>query len=211
MQTARIAAVGSALAVVVGVAVCGCANQHTAPATSPSSTTTSSAALTSSVPPGMVTGPPPGQQTDFSVLLVNPADIGSDFTAPQPPVLNPGNGLGVAQLFVSTDRSRRVGDIILILADPAAAETGADSIKKNYVGKVSGTWQPVDVGPGGAILSGISGTADNAKAVTVLVFTEGRALVNMEFDSPPNAPMGPDAVVEVGRKQDSAIKNALPR
>ena len=212
MQTARTAVVGCALAVVLGAAVCGCGNRHTAPAppASPSSTTTSSAAPTSSAPPGTVTSPPPGQQTDYSVLLVNPADIGPDFTAPQPPVLNPDNGLGVAQLFVSADNSRRVGDIILILADPAAAATGAENTKNNYAGRVTGAWQPVDIGDNGGMLSGISGTADNVKAVTVLVFTEGRALVNLEFDSPSSAPMDPRAVVDIGRKQDAAIKNALP-
>lgn len=207
MQAARVA--GSAVAFVVGAAVCGCGSEHAAPPP-PSTTTTSSAAPTLSVPPGMVTGPPPGQQSDYRALLVNPADIGSDFTAPQPPVLNPGNGLGVAQLFVSADSRRRVEDVIVILADPAAAVAGAENAKNNYAGKVSGTWQPVAIGSGGAILSGISGIADNAKAVTVLVFTEGRALVTMEFGSPPNAPMNPGAVVDIGRKQDSAIRNVLP-
>ncbi|TVS89243.1 hypothetical protein [Mycobacterium helveticum] len=206
MQTAGTTVVGWALAVAVGAAVCGCGNEHTASAPSPSSTTTSA-----STPPSTVTSPPPGRQSDYSVLLVNPADIGPDFTAPQPPVLNPDNGLGVAQLFVSADSSRRVGDIIVILADPAAAATGVENTKNNYAGKVSGTWQPVDVGSNGARISGTSGAApDDVKAVTVLVFTEGNVLVNLEFDSPPSAPMDPGAVIDIGRKQDAVIKNALP-
>ena len=211
MQTARKAATGCALALVVGAAAAGCGNHQTTSAPTSSSTTTSSAAPTSSAPPGTVTSPPPGQQTDYSVLLIKPADIGPDFSAPQPPLLNPDNGLGVAQLFVNADNSKRVGDFILILADPAAAAAGVENTKKNYAGKVSGTWQPVDVGSHGAMISGGSGTApDSAKAVTVLLFTEGNALVNMEFDSPPDAPMDPDAVIDIGRKQDAAIKDQLP-
>ncbi|MFY2862124.1 hypothetical protein ACOJVU_20960 [Mycobacterium sp. THU-M104] len=210
MQTACTTVTGWALAVVVGATVCGCGNERSASAPSPSSTTTSAVEPAKSTPPSTVTSPPPGQRMDYRGLLINPADIGADFTAPQSPLLNPDNGLGVAQLFVSADSSRRVGDFILIFADPAAAATGVENTKNNYAGKVSGTWRPVDVGSKGAMLSGISGTADNAKAVTVLVFTEGKALVNMEFDSPPSAPMDPGAVVGIGRKQDAAIKGALP-
>ena len=39
-----------------------------------------------------------------AILLVNPADIGSDFTAPQPPVLNPDNGL--CQLILDKEPGR---------------------------------------------------------------------------------------------------------
>ena len=108
-------------------------------------------------------------------MLIKASDIGGDFTAPQPPVLNPNNAVGVAQLFVNADKSRRIGDSIQIVADPATAAAGLDNTKTNYAGKVSGTWQPVDVGSNGAMISGTS--PDNSQAITVLLFTEGRALV----------------------------------
>ena len=57
----------------------------------------------------------------------------------------------------------------------------------------------------------ISGTSpDNSQAITVLLFTEGRALVNLEFDSAPNDPIDPDIATDIGRKQDAAIKKGLP-
>ena len=50
---------------------------------------------------------------------------------------------------------------------------------------------------------------EGSKAVTVLLFTEGKAFVNLEFDSPPNGPVPPQFVTDVAQKQDTAIKNGL--
>ena len=79
----------------------------------------------------------------------------------------------------------------------------------NYAEKVSGTWQPVDVGSNGAMLSGTS--ADKSMAVTVVLFTEGKALVHLEFDGAPNDPIDTGVATDVARKQDAAIKNGLPQ
>ena len=40
---------------------------------------------------------------------------------------------------------------------------------------------------------------------------EGKALVNVEFDSPPSDPFDQGAATDIGRKQDAAIKSAAPR
>jgi hypothetical protein len=173
----------------VGAAATGCGTDKTA--SSPSSSPASSTA----------------QPSDYSALLIKPTDIGEDLTAPQPPVLNPSGAAGVAQLFANADNSRRIGDTILIVADPATAAAGLDNTKSNYTSKVSGTWQPADVGSNGSMISGTS--PDNSQAVTVLLFTEGKALVNLEFDSAPNDPIDPAVATDIGRKQDAAIKNGL--
>ena len=208
MEFARITVAGWAVAtVVVGTTITGCGNDHEASAPSPSET--SSSAAPSSTGSSVVTSPSPGQQpTDYSSLLIKPSDIGGDLTTPQPPVLNPNNAAGVAQLFANAGNSRRIGDTILIVADPAAAVAGLENTKTNYAGKVTGTWQPVDVGSNGAIISGTS--PDNSQAVTVLLFTEGKALVNLEFDSAPNDPIDAAVATDIGRKQDAAIKSVLP-
>lgn len=205
MELARttIAGLGVA-AMVVGTAITGCGNNKTS---SPSSATSSSAAA-SSTGSNTVTSPATEQPTDYSGLLIKASDIGGDLTTPQPPVLNPNNAPGVAQLFVNADNSRRIGDTILIVADPATAAAGIENTKSNYAGKVSGTWQPVDVGSNGAMISGTS--PDNSQAVTVLLFSEGKALVNLEFDSTPNDPIDPGVATDIGRKQDAAIKSGLP-
>ncbi len=208
MEFARITVTGWAIATVVtgtaiaGLTGCGNNKPSSAPSSSPSSTATSSPGG------GSVTSPSPAQPTDYSSLLIKPSDIGGDFTAPQPPVLNPNNTAGVAQLFVNADNSRRIGDTILVVADPGAAAAGVENTKSNYASKVSGSWQPADVGSHGAMVSGTS--PDNSQAITVLLFTEGKALVNLEFDSAPNDPIDPGVATDIGRKQDAAIKSGLP-
>ena len=206
MEVARISVASWAVAtIVVGAAIAGCGSSNKASSPSSSATSSSSAASSTS---SSVASPSPGQPTDYSALLIKPSDIGGDLTAPQPPVLNPNNAPGVAQLFANADNSRRIGDTILIVADPATAAAGLDNTKTNYAGKVNGTWQPVDVGSNGAMISGTS--PDNSQAVTVLLFTEGKALVNLEFDSAPNDPIDPGVATDIGRKQDAEIKKGLP-
>ncbi len=205
MELARIGVAGSAVVtVVVGAAIAGCGGSNNA---SPTNSVTSSRSVAPSTS-SSVASPSPGQPMDYSALLIKPADIGGDLTAPQPPVLNPNNAPGVAQLFTSADNSRRIGDSILIVADPATAAAGIDNTKANYGGKVNGTWQPVDVGSNGTMISGLS--PDNTQAVTVLLFSEGKALVNLEFDSAPNDPIDSATATDIGRKQDAAIKQGLP-
>ncbi len=217
MELARISVGGRAVAtVVVGAAIAGCGHYYhetempSSSATTSRTTTSSTASrtATSSAGSSAVTAPPPGPPTDYSPLLITASEIGGDMTTPQPPVLNPNNLPGAAQLFATPDDSRRIGDTIMIFADPAIAATGVANTKGNYAGKVSGTWQPVDVGSNGAMISGLS--QDNSQAVTVLLFSEGKALVNLEFDSAPSDPIDPAVAIDIGRRQDDLIKNGLP-
>ncbi|HTX96752.1 MAG TPA: hypothetical protein VME67_18975 [Mycobacterium sp.] len=206
MGLARISVTGCGIAaLLIGAVVAGCGNSNKSSQASSSPTSSGSTRSSTS---STVAGPAAGQPTDYSALLIKASDIGGDLTAPQPPVLNPNNAPGVAQLFANADNSRRIGDTILIVADPATAAAGLENTKTNYAAKVNGTWQPVDVGSTGAMISGTS--PDNSQAVTVLLFTEGKALVNLEFDSAPNDPIDPGMATDIGRKQDAAIKSGLP-
>jgi hypothetical protein len=199
MEIARVTVAGWALAtLVVGAVTTGCGTGNNA--SSPSSSASVSSAASG-------TAAPSAQPTDYSALLIKPSDI-RDFTAPQPPVLNPNGAPGVQQLFANSDNSRRIGDAILIVADAATAAAGLENTKGNYGSKVTGIWQPADVGSNGVIITGNS--PDNSQAVTVLLFTEGKALVSMEFDGAPNEPIAPDVAKDIGRKQDAAIKSGLP-
>jgi hypothetical protein len=42
------------------------------------------------------------------------------------------------------------------------------------------------------------------------MFTEGKVFAVLEFESAPNDPLQPDFVLDLGRKQDAAIKAGLP-
>ena len=64
-----------------------------------------------------------------------------------------------------------------------------------------------EVGVGGVTISGLP--QDHSKGVTVLLFTEGNAMVTLEFEGPSFALAPPEFVTEVGQKQDDAIKKGL--
>ncbi len=51
---------------------------------------------------------------------------------------------------------------------------------------------------------------DNSKAVTYVMFAEGRVGIDLEFDSAPNDPAPQDVVLDVARKQDAIVKDKLP-
>jgi hypothetical protein len=194
MQIARIAVAGWAVAtLVVGVATAGCGNDTKAPSTGAGANGSGST-----------------QPVDYAALLVKQHDIGGDFTASGPPVQNPNGAPGVSQLFSNADGSRVIGDAILIVADPATAAVGVANTKNNYASKVTGgDWQPADVGSNGTIISG--SMPDNSHAITVLVFSEGKAMVSLEFDSAPNDPIDREVALDIGRKQDAALKEGLPK
>jgi hypothetical protein len=196
MERVRMTPTGWAVAtVVVGIAITGCGNNS-----NPSSHTTSA--------PSSASSSSPAHPPDYSALLIQPGDLGGDFTAPQPPVLNFNNTTGVAQLFVNADNSRRIGDTVLVVDNPEVAATALENTKTNYAQKVTGgTWQPIYVGSNGSIISGMS--QDNSQAITVLLFTEGRALINLEFDSAPTDPIDPAIATDIGRKQAAAVRNGL--
>ena len=105
------------------------------------------------------------------------------------------------------------GDVAVAgAAGASVAEAGAtaalEAAKAALGGSVvGGTPAPIEVGSGGISVSGNS--PDNAKSVTVVLFTEGRAFVTLEFDGPKDATPPPDFVLDVGQKQALAIKNGL--
>ena len=194
----RIGAAGCVVAVMAACAGCGNADKAAPPPSSSSASATSSA----------VTGPPSGRPSDYGSLLIKPDEVGGGLTAPQSPMLNPNNAPGAAQLFANADSSRRLWDTIVVASDPSAAAAELSSTQGGYNGKVSGSWQPLAVGANGSMVSGAS--PDNAQAMTVLLFTEGKAFVTLEFDSAPNDPFDPAVALDIARKQDDAIKRGLP-
>jgi hypothetical protein len=204
MKIPMIAVAGlAATTMVLGASVVGCAGNK-------SSTTSSSGSATSS---GSNTATPTSgsaQPADYTALLLKASDItlpGDTFTG-QPPIQNPNGQPGVAQIFSNQNDTRHVAATILILPDPDQAISELDEEKAALGDMVKGgTPAPAAVGTGGTIVSGTA--PEGSKAVTVLLFTEGKAFVNLEFDSALNDPVPPQFVTDVGQKQDTAIKNGL--
>jgi hypothetical protein len=193
----------AASSILVGVSLVGCAANK-------SSTTSSSGSATASGTNSATSSASSAQIADYTGLLIKASDItlpGDTFTA-QPPIQNPNGQPGVAQIFSNPNDTRHIGDTILILPDPDQAVSELDEEMAALGDSVKGgTPAPAAVGTGGTTVSGTS--PDGSKAVTVLLFTEGKAFANLEFDSPPNDPVPPQFVTDVGEKQDTAIKNGL--
>jgi hypothetical protein len=204
MKIPMIALAGlAATSMVVGVSVVGCAGNK-------SSTTSSSGSATSAGSNSATSSSSSAAAADYTALLIKASDItlpGDTFTG-QPPIQNPNGQPGVAQIFGNQNDTRHIGDTILILPDADQAVSELDQEKAALGNMVTGgTPAPAPVGTGGTMVSGTA--PEGSKAVTVLLFTEGKAFVNLEFDSPLNDPVPPQFVTDVGQKQDTAIKNGL--
>jgi hypothetical protein len=148
------------------------------------------------------------EPTDYTGLLIRAGDIDApeSFSA-SPAVDNPDGRPGVTITFHTQDRTRVIYDSIRILPDPAAAVGALESAKATTDGYVHGVPDPIAIGTGGTTISGPS--PDGSKSVTVLMFTEGKAFAELEFDGPPDALAPADLVTDVGQKQDAAIKRGL--
>ncbi len=202
MRISRAVVVGVAAATALTVSVTGCGGKPT----SSTSKSTSASSATSS-PSSAAASPAPA--IDYSRLLIQATDINAPipFTA-TPPTNNPNGQPGVATTFKDEDGSHVIKDTIQVFADPTAATNALNAAKGRQGDAVkSPTTQPANVGTGGTTLFGNS--PDRSKGVTILLFTEGRALVTLEFDGPTDTLAPADFVNDVGQKQDAAVKKGL--
>ena len=195
-------AAAAVIGVLFGTSVVGCSSK---------SPMTSSGSATSSASTSATSSRGAAAPADYSGLLIKETDItapGDTFTA-QSPTQNPNGQPGAVTRFTNRDGTRVIGDTILVLPDAGAAENSLAAAKDAVGDAVAGAnRQPVVVGTGGYMVSGPS--PGGSKAVTVLLFAEGKAFTTLEFDSPPNDPVPPEFVTDVGQKQDTAIRNGLP-
>ena len=173
------------------VSVAGCSSH------SKSSTPTSGSATTTHA-----------QLSDYTTLLIKASDINAPepFTA-SPAVKNPNGQQGATTTFSDQDHSHAIIDTIQVLPDPAAAANALDSARAMRHETLQAKPMSVDVGVDGTTITGTS--QDRSKGVTVLLFTEGKAFVSLEFDGPSYALAPPEFIHDVGDKQDAAIKKGL--
>jgi hypothetical protein len=211
MKVSATAASLAASTLVVAAAVTGCGSDKSSSPSSSTSTSSSASAVSSPSPSPAAPPPSSGanQPSEYSNLLIKPGDIvvpGDTFTLtktgsdPSTP--------GISGEFSNQNGSRKVNVLIVVYPDAAAASRDTDSNGKNLDMFVKGTPAPADVGTGGTMALGTS--PDGSKAAAVVVFAEGKASALIVFESPPNDPVQSDFVLDIGRKQDAAIKSGLP-
>jgi hypothetical protein len=176
-------------ATLVGVSACGNDSKSSAP--SAGSSTTTHPVI-----------------SDYTTLLIKAGDIKAPdaFTA-GPATKDPNGQQGATITFTDQDHSHAIIDTIQILPDIQAAASALESAKATHRETLLAKSLNAEVGVGGSTISGLS--SDHSKGVTVLVFTEGKAMVTLEFDGPSFALAPPEFVTEVGQKQDEVIKKGF--
>jgi hypothetical protein len=201
MRISRMVAAGVAAATALTVSVTGCAGNKTSP---PSSTTKSGTATSASSSKA-----PASQPGDYTGLLIQATDINApvQFTG-SPPTNNPNGQPGAATTFSTQDGSHVIKDTIQVLSDPAAATDALNAAKAAQAAAIknplTGT---VNVGTGATTLSG--NAPDKSTGILILLFTEGKAFVTLEFYGPTDSLPPDDFVNDVAQKQDAAIKKGL--
>jgi hypothetical protein len=205
MRISRMLVAGVAAATALTVSVAGCGGHKTL---SPTSTTKSGSATSATSGPGPATSAP-AEPTDYTGLLIPATDINApeQFTA-SPPIKNPNGQPGVATTFSTQDGGHVIKDTIQVLADPAAATNALSAAKGEQRNAIKNP-QPgsANVGTGATTLSG--NKPDGSKGVLILLFTEGKAFVTLEFDGPLDSLPPEDFVNDVGGKQAAAVKKGL--
>jgi hypothetical protein len=145
------------------------------------------------------------QPGDFSTLPVDPNLITDSLAySAAPAVFNPNGQPGIETVYTHRDGSRTITTTVLVLPDAQAA-TGALDGARAQAAVANGTSQPAAVGTGGTMVTGMS--PNGAQSVTVLSFAEGNTATTIEFAGAANDPVPEDLVLELGRKQDTAIRD----
>lgn len=148
---------------------------------------------------------------DYSRLLITAADLSDsdDTFSVRSESENP-NGLpGASALFVNADDTRAIANTYVVYPDAATASATLRQAAATINTMVSGgTPSPSPVGSEGTMISGTS--PDGAKAVTLLLFTQGPALVRLEFDSAPGDVTTDQFVTAIGKMQQIALRVGLP-
>lgn len=150
-------------------------------------------------------------EVDYQRLLLAAADVSDadDTFNPrdnQPPL----NGLpGASAFFVNDQDTRAISDTVLVYPDAATASSTLKQTSQTLTGLVAGGAPAASpVGTDGVTISGTY--PDDDKAITLLYFTEGRALVRLEFQSAAGDVTTDRYVSTVGKMQQIALRVGLP-
>lgn len=149
--------------------------------------------------------------TDYHALLLTAGDVSTEEDTFHLQASNQGpDGLpGASALFVNQDDTRAISDTIVIYPDSATASKTLREALPSIGQVVAGaTPRPVPVGTDGTLAAGTS--PDGTKSATLLLFTQGPALVRLEFQSALGDAATDRFVLSVGKMQQIALRHGLP-
>jgi hypothetical protein len=191
--------------VVLGVSAALLAVSLTACTSSKASTKTNSSTPQTSASRAPSTNASSATNTDYTSLLIGAADIPVPGVTEGTPAAPPG-GTGASVAFTASG-GRGLGDTIVVLPSAAAAQTAAQAsvtaAKQQVTGAVA---TDAPIGGGGTAIRGT--TSDGA--VAILVFTEGKAMIVLEFTSAASDPVPTEIIQQVATAQDAKVKAGLP-
>ncbi len=154
---------------------------------------------------------PKDAEVDFSRLLLEASDLSDadDTFAIRSSTVNPNGVAGASALFVNTRDTRAISDTFAVYPDVATATaTLQRALSAVDTVVAGGSPQPSPVGTDGTIVKGTS--PDGAKAVTLLLYRHGPAMVRLRFDSAPGDTTTDRFVTSVGKMQQIALRVGLP-
>lgn len=149
--------------------------------------------------------------TDYQRLLLNGADLSDadDTFQHRSNQAQPNDQPGASAFFVNGKDTRAITDTVLVYPDAAAASTTLKQTSQTLSDLVAGgAPTPSPVGTDGVTISGTY--PDDDKSVTLLYFTEGRALVRLEFQSATGDATTDRFVTSIGKMQQIALRVGLP-
>lgn len=151
---------------------------------------------------------PSAASADHGKLLLTAADLSDaeDTFIEQSREPIPDGTPGASAFFVNEADTRAISNTLLVYPDAAAA--GAALQQAIDTTKVAGDTQTAGVGQDGVVIKGTR--PDEDKSVTLLMFTEGPAVVRMEFQSATGDVTTDDFVTSVGKMQQIALRYGLP-
>ena len=147
---------------------------------------------------------------DYRDLLLSASDLtdAEDTFVERSREANPNGGTGASAFFVNGEDSRAIIDTFLIYPDAATATATLKQAAGTLPTLVAGgAPQPLAVGTDGVVVSGTA--PDEDKAVTLVFFAEGKALVRLEFQSAVGDPTTDDFVTDVAKMQQIALRVGL--
>lgn len=148
---------------------------------------------------------------DYRYLLLRPEDMvlpNSGYSVMREAEMNPGGVAGAEEMIISDDATNAVGITIVLLSDASAA-AGQLPIAIANLSTVTATVPPLPapLGDGAQTLSGT--TPDGTKSAVALMFRQGRAIARIDFYSLLGQPTSMSAVLDVGQKQNVALRVGL--
>ncbi|MFD0359967.1 hypothetical protein ACFQZZ_00695 [Nocardia sp. GCM10030253] len=181
MKISKVAVLGAAAALSVGIAGCNSDEKSSSATTSVASTSVAASSPAS---------------IDYTSLLIKPSDIDAGWTLK---TTKPEQA-GITGIFGNSEATEKISTSITVRENSETAAAAVAAAKDAMSQKAGGAaFSPVDVGVGGGVLNAPGGT-------TVVAFGEGRAFAILEFNSKNGERVPAEVAIEIAKKQDAAIK-----